>query len=141
MNYTQKYHLPQWEESDRILRTDFNNAMAALEDGLSGNAQGVQEAKNEAAKLPYVVGSYTGTGGIKDITLGFKPSVVLIFTGMLAKHTGSTGGHFTAAGQVVASKVEILDNGFRVSGQLNENDYNYPSVNDPNYPYQYIAFR
>ena len=24
MNYTEKYHLPQWEETDRIMRTDFN---------------------------------------------------------------------------------------------------------------------
>ena len=24
MNYTERYHLPQWEETDRIMRTDFN---------------------------------------------------------------------------------------------------------------------
>ena len=48
MNYTKNYHLPQWEEDDRVLRSDFNNAMAALEDGLQANAQGVREAKTEA---------------------------------------------------------------------------------------------
>ena len=31
MNYTENCHLPQWEEEDRVLRTDFNNAFAALE--------------------------------------------------------------------------------------------------------------
>lgn len=31
MNYTENCHLPQWEEQDRVLRTDFNNAFAALE--------------------------------------------------------------------------------------------------------------
>ena len=31
MNYTEKYHLPQWEETDRIMRTDFNDAMAGIE--------------------------------------------------------------------------------------------------------------
>lgn len=35
MNYTENYHLPQWEETDRIMRTDFNAAMASLEGGLT----------------------------------------------------------------------------------------------------------
>ena len=28
MNYTEKYHLPQWAENDRILMTDFNQMCA-----------------------------------------------------------------------------------------------------------------
>ena len=35
MYYTENYHLPQWEETDRIMRTDFNAAMASLEGGLT----------------------------------------------------------------------------------------------------------
>lgn len=35
MNYTENYHLPQWEETDRIMRTDFNDAMASIEGGLA----------------------------------------------------------------------------------------------------------
>ena len=35
MNYTENYHLPQWEETDRIMRIDFNDAMAGIERGLS----------------------------------------------------------------------------------------------------------
>ena len=35
MNYTEKYHLPQWEETDRVMRTDFNAAMAGIEEGLN----------------------------------------------------------------------------------------------------------
>lgn len=31
MNYTENCHLPQWEEQDRVLRTDFNDAFAVLE--------------------------------------------------------------------------------------------------------------
>ena len=34
MNYTEKYHLPQWEETDRIMRTDFNQMCADIESGL-----------------------------------------------------------------------------------------------------------
>ena len=45
MNYTEKYHLPQWEETDRIMRTDFNQMCADMETGLAGN--------REAARMDY----------------------------------------------------------------------------------------
>ena len=32
MNYTENCHLPQWEEQDRVLRTDFNDAFSKLEE-------------------------------------------------------------------------------------------------------------
>ena len=35
MNYTEKYHLPQWVETDRIMMEDFNAAMAGIEEGLN----------------------------------------------------------------------------------------------------------
>ena len=35
MNYTENYHLPQWEETDRIMRTDFNDAMANIDQGVA----------------------------------------------------------------------------------------------------------
>lgn len=35
MNYTENYHLPQWEETDRIMRADFNEAMSNLDSGLT----------------------------------------------------------------------------------------------------------
>lgn len=35
MNYTEKHHLPQWEETDRIMRTDFNQMCADIEEGLN----------------------------------------------------------------------------------------------------------
>ena len=34
MNYTENYQLPQWEETDRVLRTDFNGAMAKVDQSL-----------------------------------------------------------------------------------------------------------
>lgn len=34
MNYTINYHLPQWEESDRVLMTDFNQMCRDMEAGL-----------------------------------------------------------------------------------------------------------
>lgn len=37
MNYTKNYRLPQWVDEDRIMRQDFNNAMANIENGLTEN--------------------------------------------------------------------------------------------------------
>ncbi len=34
MNYTDKFHFPQWDETDPILRKDFNGAMDSAETGL-----------------------------------------------------------------------------------------------------------
>ena len=35
MNYTENFHLPQWDETDRIMRTDFNRMCANMEEGLT----------------------------------------------------------------------------------------------------------
>jgi len=35
MDYTKNYHLPQWVDDDLIRRTDFNDAMAGIETGLT----------------------------------------------------------------------------------------------------------
>lgn len=43
MNYTEKYHLPQWEENDRVLREDFNQMCAGMEGGLLETGQAAQE--------------------------------------------------------------------------------------------------
>lgn len=34
MNYTQNHHLPQWDDGDRIMRTDFKQMCADIEAGL-----------------------------------------------------------------------------------------------------------
>ena len=45
MYYTEKYHLPQWEETDRIMRTDFYHRCADMETGRAGI--------REAARMDY----------------------------------------------------------------------------------------
>lgn len=35
-NYTEKYELCQWEETDAVLRTDFNEDNAKIEAALAG---------------------------------------------------------------------------------------------------------
>jgi len=49
MNYTENYHLPQWEETDRIMRTDFNQMCADMEEGMCKNAASAAEADKKAS--------------------------------------------------------------------------------------------
>ena len=140
MNYTEKYHLPQWEESDRVMRTDFNNAMAALEDGLKTNAQGVSEAKTEAAKLPYVVGTYVGTVEAQDIYLGFQPAMVIIGSTENSNVQDSTlAKMMVLTADSGTTKIRLTDTGFHMEAETTQ--YKYPKPNYPGGKYQYIAFR
>lgn len=49
MNYTKNYHLPQWDETDRIMRTDFNQMCADMEAGLAKTARDAAAASEKAA--------------------------------------------------------------------------------------------
>ena len=122
MNYTEKYHLPQWEETDRVMRADFNQMCADMEAGLRANAQGIEEAKQEARTLPYKVGTYTGVDADQDIFLGFRPSIMIIaFTNDVKT------GYFT-------------DTGLHLCKIIKEDLLVFPRINEPNRFYHYIAF-
>lgn len=45
MEYTKNYHLPQWAEEDRVMRTDFNTMCADIESGLTKTAADGETAK------------------------------------------------------------------------------------------------
>ena len=49
MNYTEKYHLPQWVKEDRIMMEDFNRMCSDMEAGLSKTAQDAAAATAQAA--------------------------------------------------------------------------------------------
>ena len=80
MNYTTNYHLPQWVESDRILMEDFNEAMEAIEEGLS--------ASYTADNPPVVMGWCNvpaGVGmGTVIATFDFTPSFAIVSMGTAA---------------------------------------------------------
>ena len=148
MNYTEKYHLPQWEESDRVMPTDFNQMCADMETGLEGNAQAAQTAQTTAdtalstaqtalAHKNYVSGTYRGSGGSQEITVGFKPSAVIICrlaNGTVDVSFAGTCFLFVRDG----NNVDFLDKGFRV-WNLNANER--PTVNVNGYTYFYMAFQ
>ena len=162
MEYTTNYHLPQWVESDRIIMGDFNEAMANLEGGITtaqeaadaaqsaaDNAQNTANtaqasadaAQAEAAKLPYVVGSYTGSGGGMTVELGFRPSFLIISGSQASYPTGIDyfGAYdiFTG-GTILTETVSFTDTGFTLHGRASNE---YPQLITAGRLYNYIAFR
>ena len=70
MTTTQNLHLPQWEADDRIMRTDFNDAMASID---------AVVAAQQAATPRIVFGTYVGDGAeTRTITLDFTPRIVYL---------------------------------------------------------------
>ena len=147
MEYTKNYHLPQWVMEDRILMEDFNQMCADMEAGLLSNKaaaeKGIAEAKAdaaEAAKLPYVMGSYVGTGENMTINVGFKPSFVLIYQHCYYDDPDRAGNCLVIASEAIHSRrIYITENGFRLD--MWNTQYRYPIVNYSGVQYEYIAFR
>ena len=72
MTKTEHYQLPQWEKTDRVLREDFNKAMANIE-------QAIYAAGETAKAAPAcVAGTYLGNDGEISVALGFCPSFMMI---------------------------------------------------------------
>lgn len=157
MNYTKNYHLPQWEESDRIMMEDFNHAMADIEAGIdSAKAEARQTdadltsqianvkktadaAQANAMKLPYVTGSYYGVA-VREVVInvGFRPSIVIGFGNQGFTSSLDVIGRVFAGGEIVTSDtITITDTGFRIA----PNTGKYPAANVNGVRYEYIAFR
>ena len=153
MEYTKNYHLPQWVKEDRIMMDDFNQMCADMEAGLNSNAQAAEtaqqsaetaheaarDAKAEALKLPYVIGSYTGNGAdTRAFNLGFRPRFVIICSALQqsSEVNGSNRGVVMAGPTPRISKITLTDTGF----QFEKSNYNpHPNLNSVHY--DYIAFR
>ena len=90
MDYTANYQLPQWVDSDRILRTDFNSAYQKLDAALDGIQAEVDanDAANTAAHAAFgncqlYTATYVGTGSYgssqkSSLTFPGEPLAVLI---------------------------------------------------------------
>ena len=155
MNYTTNYHLPQWVETDRIMMEDFNQMCAAIDQGIKGaqdtaetaqaNASAAQTAADAVAgaytpdNKPFVVGTYQGDTNVMTISLGFRPSAVLIgqkYDSNTPEDTAGTCALFSGSG--VSGILLFSDDGFTV---LRNSPSIYPAVNWNNKTYWYIAFR
>lgn len=143
MNYTEKYHLPQWEESDRVMRTDFNQMCAGIETGLVNAQATADQGLVQANTLPYAVGGYVGTGEVQSIALGFRPSFIIVsskvnnFAGANLNYCHWYEG--MTCGKNLEKCVQFTDTGFTLpSGS--QGTY-YPALNEKGNSYEYIAFK
>ena len=147
MNYTTNYHLPQWVESDRIMMEDFNQMCADIEEGLNGAQTTADAAQSTAgaafcpSNMPFVTGTYTGTGTDITIELGFRPSFVIISgseTGSSATSTSFTARNFFTGGNVLTECITFTDTGFIVNRTSNSI---FPQGFTDGRVYDYIAFK
>lgn len=112
MNHTTNLRLPQWEETDLIQRTDFNDAMEKID-----------------AAIPHIAtGTYTGTGEYGEehpntLTFDFVPKFVLIrmegthFDYGLTLFSPLSSGTPSVTGSTISSYdwIDVLWNGQSVS--------------------------
>jgi len=136
MKYTNKYHLPQWEEDDRIMRTDFNNAMAALEDGLS-TAQSAADRAYSPEKRPYTIGSYAGNGETSTVKIGFRPRFLIVSAQFLTVANSYPTNVIVAAPGLLTSVLTFLEDGFSIRADSGSR----PQMNEPGKTYHDIAFQ
>ena len=160
MNYTTNYHLPQWVKSDRIMMDDFNDAMSAMEDGMTASTQTANAAASTAntahalaaaakqtadaayspGQKPFTVGSYTGTGETLTVTLGFRPSFVIITPYHGADGIGVGAPAMLTDATLMNDRITFTDTGFRLAAATEVLKYS-PRVNHPSVHYVYIAFK
>lgn len=104
MNHTTNLHLPQWEETDRIMMDDFNDAMSKI----------------DAAVAQIEFGTYTGNGTYpRTISLGGKPKAVILFSSFgHANANGSIFGGLFGPGKVLGNtsmpNARVTDAGFEL---------------------------
>ena len=153
MTKTMNYQLPQWGAEDPVRREDFNTAMESIDAGLHAaqtaaeTAQGTASAAQSAADAvqdaytpdnkPYVTGNYTGVGSSQVITIGFKPTIVII-TGENYYSSAEINGAYMGIFPLnqISACISATDTGFYVHDLST-----YPKLNEKNHTYAYIAFR
>ena len=83
-NASEHLGLHLWEPTDQVLRTEFNenwqkiDTAAAEAQSIAERAQTTADAAYSSGNKPFVVGNYTGTGKDVTISLGFKPSFLIV---------------------------------------------------------------
>lgn len=114
-NYTENFGLCQWEATDQVLRTEFNEDNAKVEAALKDLASALSKI---------VTGIYNGNGAItQTIALGFTPKAVYVCNekGQVFDGNGNYlyGGLALADHPVMSGAgptvVEIVSGGFKVT--------------------------
>lgn len=138
MNYTKHYQLNQWEPTDRVLREDFNEDNQKIEAALKTIPQ-------------LVMGTYTGNGEpTQFIDLGFTPQALYVAASDGMSFRSISGTNQLCGGLVFRGEpaldtyrqrliLEICENGFRVTYNVDVSIYLY--ANQKDMKYHYIALK
>ena len=138
MDYTTNYQLPAWAETDRILRTDFNEAFDTIDEALETLA---------CAALQIATGAYVGDGSESHaVAVPFPPKAVFLCTqsGRTYEETGTGhvyGGLATADHPLqhkAFNALVITDSGFTVYAHTIDN-LSSIQLNRSQTTYHYIA--
>ena len=139
MQQTSKYQFNLVEGSDDFSPTPLNQNMEKVEevlDDMEDAIDGVMEAAYTPDNKPYVTGQYTCQSSLLNISLGFKPTMVIV-AGDTASTDGTPGQYsgvlFSGYSNANAS---ITNDGFSVGDAGT-----YPNLAQRYRRYYYIAFR
>lgn len=171
MNYTENHHLPQWEETDRIMRKDFNQMCADMEAGLDENAAAAAAAQAAADNAQASAGNAqtaadnaqaTADNAMEKANNAYapdqKPYVVGSYIGAgysIDVYIGFRPSFLIISGQTVETTSPPV---FLATGDVGEVSKGqivffdtfmtvypvegfYPQINLPNRVYYFIAFR
>ena len=156
-NHTSNYNLCQWEPSDQVLRTDFNADNAKIDAALAGQQSMIHQLKSVTdiaytqTSKPMVTGFYMGSNvKEKHITLGFRPSALMVFSLTHIQCASDTGyarvwSAFAIPNTCTGDQfedspaVKLTSDGFTVfNTKVGMIDY---LLNDYDHKYIYFAFR
>ena len=148
MDYTANYQLPVWAETDRILRTDFNDAFDTIEDALSQHDSTLDTLETDvvatttglAAKgnCQLYVATYIGTGTTSHtlslpgqaaffMVIGGGSRCLWGIRGASPGMVASTVGSHTSAGVNLASQSATWSSG-NVEDACNRAGYPYTAL-------------
>ncbi|USF27379.1 hypothetical protein N510_002325 [Firmicutes bacterium ASF500] len=154
MNRTTNYNLCQFEENDRVRRTDFNEDNAKLDAALTGLTRSKADLSALTVKTEVAAGAYTGDGAAERvISLGFTPKALYVCSENGITYVGGNYGNSYRGGLAVPgapivshgySILEIVSGGFKVfytEVKLNSASTNHYGANTASLKFHYIAFK
>ena len=156
MQQTTKYQFKLIEGSDDFSPQPLNDNVEKVEELFQDMEEAVEEAQSAAdaaqntadaaycpTNKPYVIGSYEGTlgntNGSQTITLGFKPSFLIICgnaTNGIGNSDSIAGYYAMSGGNAYSSVLTLTDTGFVVAQKTSI----LPLLTLSGRTYDYIAF-
>ena len=136
-NKSQNLKLHLWEPEDDFLRTEFNENFAAIDAALKAEADQRTALEQHVTSSGHVIGSFTGNGGTQTITLGFKPSFVIITGKVTPEGSWYYLSNLMVCGGSMGAHFQRTDTGFTVKYVTNATTY----TNREGITYAYLAFR